>query len=105
MAKVINTADTMKESLTAGEDKHFEIKKNDEPLKVIDQSKTVSTRTMIPNKRPVEKKDINKMVNRLKGDGLVTKTGKVKAPENVEPPKEDEKPEKKKRGRPKRKNK
>lgn len=65
MAKVISTMD-IPETLTTGKDKHYEINNNDEPLKVIDQSKTCSTRTIIPSKRQVSKKDIKKFVTKMK---------------------------------------
>jgi hypothetical protein len=60
--KIISTVNT-------GTDKNFEIKKSnnqDEPLVHIDQSKTLSTRTIIPCKRPVANKDVKRAIDRVK---------------------------------------
>ena len=83
--KVISTKE-MEDSLIAGEDKNMEInskkdkkKVNDDfPVKQIDQSKTVSTRNVVPNKRPLTLRDVTKYVrDNLKVDG--TKKDKKKS--------------------------
>lgn len=85
MAKVINTADIkMQESLTAGKDKNYEIKKKDDdfPMQEIDQSKTISTHNLIPNKRPVNIKDIKTFLKKRKNIEEAEKEEKPKKKEN-----------------------
>ena len=65
MAKIISTVNT-------GKDENFEIlskniKKSDGLINT-DPMKTCMTRTIVPNKRPVEKEDVKKFVNRVKPD-------------------------------------
>lgn len=67
MAEIITTVDSV-EKMT-GVDKHYEIRKpDDHPLKEVDQSKIISTHNMVPNKRKIEKKDVNKIVSKLKNE-------------------------------------
>jgi len=80
MAEIINTVN-MKESLTVGEDKNFEMvkkkKRDDEkdfPLKEVDQSQVCSTHTIVPNKREVQPKDVKKFITRMKNKLLGKKT-------------------------------
>lgn len=74
-------------------------KEDDHPIKEQDASKTIMTRTIIPNKRPVEKRDVEKIVDRIKGKVEKKKTEKVE--NNITKPK---KKVEKKRGRPSKKN-
>lgn len=59
-------------TVTTGKDRNLEINKNkkdeDFPLKIIDQNKTVSTRNVVPNKREIKRKDVDKLVDKLKKD-------------------------------------
>jgi len=67
MAEIITTVDTqdIKQKMT-GKDKNYELK--DFPLKDIDQSKVISTHNIIPNKRPIEKKDIKRVIDNIKSN-------------------------------------
>ena len=65
--RVISTVDAIQNTVTTGKDRNMEISNSDFPLKEVDQSKTISTHNLIPNKRSLEKKDITKMVDQIKG--------------------------------------
>lgn len=68
MAEIISTVD-IKETLTAGKDKNLEVKVDqDHPMVTIDQSKVCSTRNIVPNKRPLAKKDIKRFLVKVKGE-------------------------------------
>ena len=65
MAEIITTVDTqeIKQKMT-GADKNYEMK--DFPLKETDQSKVISTHNIVPNKRAIAQKDIDKVINNIK---------------------------------------
>lgn len=75
--KIISSVDNidsapveMRPSLTAGKDENMELKipeaNVDHPIKEVDQSTVVSTRTLIPNKRVVSMRDVKKATMRIK---------------------------------------
>ena len=89
MAEIIST-------INAGNDKNFEFKtkKKGDSFSVIqkDPNKIVMTRTIIPNKREVEQKDIDRFINRTKGNIDKKETKPVKDSNNVEKKKRGRKP-------------
>jgi hypothetical protein len=66
MGQVISTVDTQADSVKNRKDKNLEIK--DFPISETDQSKVCSTHTIVPHKRKLEKEDVEKFVNRVKGN-------------------------------------
>lgn len=95
MAEIIST-------INAGNDENFELlskktKKNKKSFPVIqeDPNKIVMTRTIIPNRREVEQRDIDNFVNRIKGNNIVPnkkETKPIKDVNNVEKKKRGRKP-------------
>lgn len=101
MAEIISTIDIDK-------NKDFEeisenIKQKNDNLEQTDPSVTCMTRTIVPNKRPIEKKDIDRFVKRVKKRIPETNKTKVKKEDKKSTGKKVEKSneETKKRGRPK----
>lgn len=95
MAEIISTADKVKikDKVTAGKDKNMEmIKKGvEQGMKAVDQSVTLSTKNLVPSKRPVEKRDVDKMVKKLKNKNIeVLEKAEKKAVKNTKK-KEDNK--------------
>jgi hypothetical protein len=93
---------------TTGKDENYEMiskkikemKKQEEPIKMEDPMKTCMTRTIVPVKREVEKRDIDRFVNRVKGI-KEEKKDKQKTKKEETPVIDNIIKEEKKRGRPK----
>jgi len=66
MAKVISTADV--DHKPKYQDDKFVPNKNEnnDHVKMADPMKTCMTRTIVPNKRPIDHRDVKRFVNRVK---------------------------------------